>query len=156
VDVSKKLLELSPDIAGLPFVVSPLARARETAEIVRRGLGVPAGDYALDDRIREISYGEWEGRTWKEVRRDFPAEAQEHKADKWNYRPPRGESYAMLAQRAAPAIDALPETSVVVSHGGIARVLLHLLAGMPEEEAPAVDIWQGRVLVFADIRHRWH
>ena len=83
-------------------MVSPLARTRETAEIVRRGLCVPAPDYTLDERVREIAYGDWEGRTWKEVRRDFPAEAKAREADKWNHAPPNGESYAMLAARARP------------------------------------------------------
>lgn len=114
-----------------------------------------ADGYGLEPRVKELSYGAWEGLTWREVRRDFPDLYAARNRDRWGFAPPGGESYAMLAERVAPAIDALPQVSVLVSHGGIARVLLHLLAGLPEEDVPNLDIWQGRVLVFADDGHRW-
>src|SRR3954447_1502056 len=47
--------------ASLQFVASPLTRARSTMELVRRALRLPPDDYALDDRLREIGYGDWEG-----------------------------------------------------------------------------------------------
>ncbi len=45
------------DKAALPFVSSPLGRARQTMELVRGKLELPPADYALDDRLREIGYG---------------------------------------------------------------------------------------------------
>src|SRR5271163_2348852 len=48
---------------SLAFVASPLSRARLTMELVRDTLKLPPGDYALDDRLREIGYGRWEGST---------------------------------------------------------------------------------------------
>lgn len=125
-------------------------------EILRRSIGLPPADYILEPRLAELTFGEWEGLTWREVRRAHEALATERERDKWSFVPPSGESYAMLAERVAPAIDDLPERSVVVSHGGVARALLHLLSGLPERKAPLLDIWQGRVLVFEGPRHRWH
>src|SRR5258708_29841750 len=49
--------------ASLAFVASPLGRARATMELVRGTLKLLPGDYAIDDRLREIGYGEWEGST---------------------------------------------------------------------------------------------
>jgi probable phosphoglycerate mutase len=43
----------------LPFVASPLGRARMTMELAREQLQLPPSDYALDDRLREIGYGNW-------------------------------------------------------------------------------------------------
>src|SRR3954471_7442783 len=40
--------------ASLGFVASPLQRARQTMDLVRAGLKLPPGGYALDDRLREI------------------------------------------------------------------------------------------------------
>src|ERR1700749_1039863 len=40
----------------LPFVASPLRRARMTMELAREQLQLPPSDYALDDRLREIGY----------------------------------------------------------------------------------------------------
>ena len=45
---------------SLGFVSSPLGRARSTMEFVRGQLGLPPQEYALDDRLREIGYGQWE------------------------------------------------------------------------------------------------
>src|SRR5271167_211102 len=50
------------------FTASPLSRARETMEIVRTELGVPPRDYTTDARLAELSFGKWEGLTYKEVR----------------------------------------------------------------------------------------
>ena len=44
---------------------------------------------------------------------------------------------------------------VVVSHGGVARALLRLLCGLSAGQAPSVDIWQGRVLLFEGGTYRW-
>lgn len=125
-------------------------------EILRRGLGLPAEGYTAVSRWAELSFGEWEGSTWKEVRRQHADLAARRERDKWGYRPPGGESYADLTARIALAADDLPASCVLVSHGGVARALLHLLAGVPKEKAPLVDIWQGRVLVFAANGYRWH
>src|SRR5215475_8302789 len=51
------------DKSALPFVASPLGRARMTMELVRETLRLPPRDYAVDDRLREIGYGQWEGST---------------------------------------------------------------------------------------------
>src|ERR1700732_106518 len=45
--------------ASLAFVASPLKRARSTMELLRGTLKMPPGDYAIDDRLREIGYGQW-------------------------------------------------------------------------------------------------
>ena len=42
------------DKSSLPFVSSPLIRARSTMELVRGELKLPPGEYSLDDRLREI------------------------------------------------------------------------------------------------------
>src|SRR3954469_13298733 len=42
------------DKAALPYVSSPLCRARETMELARSKLELPTAGYMLDDRLREI------------------------------------------------------------------------------------------------------
>ena len=51
------------DRTKLPFVSSLLGRARTTMDLVRKTLGLPPDGYAVDDRLREIGYGRWEGST---------------------------------------------------------------------------------------------
>jgi broad specificity phosphatase PhoE len=154
-EAGRRLRDLVPHAGRLAFVCSPLARTRETMERLRRSIGLAPDAYAVDDRLREITFGSWEGLTWREVRRQDPAGARAREADKWGFVPPGGESYAMLARRVAPLLAELTEEAVVVSHGGVARALLALAGAVPEREAPRVDIWQGRVLVLQDGHFRW-
>ena len=134
----------------LPWVVSPMDRAQETARIARRQLGFAETGYRVDPLLSEISFGQWEGLTWKEVKKSDPARAAGRSADKWGYVPPGGESYAVLRDRVRPVFAAMTSDTVVVAHGGIARTLLVDMAGIAPLEATVVDIWQGRVLVLRD------
>lgn len=155
-DVAGHLRDLLGAAAGrLPWLASPMGRTVETMQIMRRTLGLPAQDVRLDARLREVSFGRWEGLTWKEVRKSDPAGASGRSADKWAYVPPGGESYEVLLHRVRPVFDDVREDSVIVAHGGIARVMLVMLAGRVPLEATSEDIWQGRVLVFERGEARW-
>ncbi len=149
-----RLAALAP-AAELPWIVSPLDRTRRTAELAREGAGLPAEGYALDDRLKEITFGRWEGLTWPEVRKADPAGAAKREVDKWGFAPPGGESYAMLVERIRPWIETVDAPCVVVAHGGVARAMLHVIAGVPEHEVTALDIWQGRVLLLERGGYAW-
>ncbi len=49
------------------FFASPLERARETMEIARDAMGLPPSRYRLDPVLKELSFGAWEGLTWREI-----------------------------------------------------------------------------------------
>ena len=83
--------------SALPFVASPLGRARLTMELVRETLQLPPDDYAIDDRLREIGYGQWEGLTLPEMERHDAATFASRMADKWGVAAPSGESYASVS-----------------------------------------------------------
>jgi probable phosphoglycerate mutase len=154
-DVAIVLKGLTSDVAVLDYVASPMARARRTMEIARAAMGLAAEDYRLDARVKEMSFGIWEGHTLKEVRERWPADFAARENDKWPYAPEAGESYADLAARAGEAIGALRRNTVIVSHGGVARVLLTLLADVAPQEALRRPVWQGRVLVLRDGAFAW-
>ncbi len=139
----------------LTFQCSPLGRTRETLEILRRELGLPPAGGEFDARLVEFTFGRWEGLTWPEVCAADPELALAREADKWNFTPPGGESYADMAERLTPWLDAQDQTSIVISHGGVARALMHMIGGLSLERAPTADIWQGRVLVFSKGRFDW-
>jgi probable phosphoglycerate mutase len=144
-----------PRIDKLPYIASPLGRACETMEIARAAMGLDPHAYARDERLKELSFGRWEGLTWPEVQADAPNLAFGREHDKWGFTPPGGESYAMLAERIAPFLESLGGDAVIVSHGGVARVLMALIGGAPRERAPMADIWQDRPLVFQRGRYDW-
>jgi len=78
-------------ISALPYVSSPLGRARSTMELVRETLKLPRDDYAIDDRLREIGYGQWEGLTLPEMALHDGATFAARREDKWGIAAPSGE-----------------------------------------------------------------
>ncbi len=155
-EAGRKLRTLVPHYEDLAYIASPMTRTRETMEILRRTLGLHPESYRLDERLVELTFGSWEGMTWKEVRRAEPSLAALREQDKWHYAPPGGgESYAMLVDRIRPFLDDLTRDTAVVAHGGVARAFLSIACGVNSRQAASMDIWQGRVLVIEGRNHRW-
>lgn len=142
-------------IARYAFVASPLGRARTTMELARAAMGLDPNDYALDPALQELSFGDWQGLTWPEVKARDPQGAAAREADKWNFTPPGGEGYAQLAVRIGAWLAGVRQDTVAVAHGGVARALFNLIGGVPAARAPLMDIWQGRILIFENGAYRW-
>lgn len=136
--------------ADYAYVSSPLKRARETMEVLRATLDLDATDYAVDDRLQEISYGEWEGSTLAEISARDPQLLAQREQNKWDFRPPGGESYRDVAARVGHWYATVSRDTVMTAHGGIARALLANFGILPEEEATFADVLHGAVYVFAD------
>jgi len=155
-EAARRLQTLAPHVEDLAYIASPMTRTRETMEILRETLGLHPESYKLDERLVELTFGAWEGLTWKEVRKAEPALAALREQDKWHYAPPGGgESYAMLVDRIRPFLDDITRDTVVVAHGGVARAFLSICCGVSSRQAASLDIWQGRVLVIEGRNHRW-
>ena len=154
-EAGRRLAGLVPDVADLDYVASPMSRTRETMERMREAIGLSPAGYRLDERLVELTFGAWEGMTWKEVRRAEPVGAAARERNKWGYVPPGGESYAMLADRVRPILDDVRRRTVMVAHGGVARAFLAVACGVSTRHAATIDIWQGKVLVIEGRRHYW-
>ena len=137
------------DPATLSYVASPLGRTRETMEILRQTLALPPDRYGLDERLKEVSFGDFEGLTLAELATRDPAGFEAREADRWGFVPQGGESYAMLADRIAPLLEALAGPAVVVAHGGVLRALYHLLLGHSTKDVMTMPVRQDRVHLFA-------
>lgn len=110
-------------VATLPaverLVTSPLRRCMRLAERIgaARGL-VPA----VDERLREMDFGCWEGLPWEAVER---AELDAWAADFLHARPHGGESVRMVMERVGAALADIGRSGVshaLVTHGGIIKV----------------------------------
>ena len=152
------LAQLLGRAEGFDFVASPLGRTRETMERIRTAMGLDPHDYRADDRLREVHFGDWQGRTYDELRRDGDGALIEARSrDKWAFRPPgaEAESYADLARRVADWLNGVRGPSVVVAHGGIIRALFHVVGGMSGEEASRAPTPQDRLLKIEGDRIGW-
>lgn len=134
-----------PDAAIAPIVASPIGRARRTAEIIAECLGraVPP---LLDERLREISLGSWDGRDRRDIVADAPAMFEGEGRWEWYFQTPDGETYDGFAGRIAAWLAEPREAPlIVVAHGVVTRVLRGLYAGLPRSEALRLAVPQDRI-----------
>jgi broad specificity phosphatase PhoE len=150
---------LGPEIDRLDeaqaFFASPLVRARETMEIARDAMGLEPKRYHLDPVLKELSFGVWEGQTWSEIEVKDAKGLRARREERWAFAPEGGESYAMLVDRLRPWLDGLTGDVFVVSHGGVARALMTLIAGVGPAKAADAPIIQGRALCFKNGTCHW-
>jgi len=113
---------------------SPLQRARRTAEIAAEGLSLPV--VAVED-LRELSLGDWEGRTVEEIRA-LPGDPYARWVrDPVTGLPPGGEPLPDVQARVVRAIEAIAaghpngDEVLVVCHGGVVSVFLAHCLGLP-------------------------
>jgi broad specificity phosphatase PhoE len=123
------------------LLASPLGRAQASAALIRAALGPIVTEWRLDDRLKEVSWGRWEGLTRAEIAAREAELWRWREADPWHRPPPGGESHAMLAERARSWLESvagLPRL-IVVGHGAWGRALRGVYQGLRPEQAEALD-----------------
>lgn len=114
---------------------SDLQRAVDTAAPLAAShrLGI-----ITDARLRELSFGEWEGCTFEEIRQREPARYQAWLRTPEQFSAPGGETGAQLRERMQAWLEEVrsqhdEQTAVVVAHGGSLMTLLQITLGLPSE-----------------------
>ncbi len=115
---------------------SDLSRTRETAEIAADKLKLPV---YYDARLREASFGIWEGMTFSEVYEQYPEEFNKWYQDIWKYKMPEGETFSEVLERVCQATREITQrhsgTVLVVTHGGVVKAMLGCIDS-------SIDIWK--------------
>lgn len=139
-------LDLLQDITRL--LVSPLCRTRDTAALLlEEAQSCPAAP-ALDGRLIERTFGDWEGRTLRDLQMKEPAILSALHDDPWSFRPPGGENFNDLCYRIDPLLRSLDGPTLLVAHGGTLKGLYHRLAGIDPAAACVMEAPQDRVVIF--------
>ncbi|WKW52447.1 histidine phosphatase family protein [Rhodomicrobium lacus] len=149
------LNELISDKSRFDFVSSPLLRTRQTMEIMRETMGLPKAGYATDDRLKEISFGEWEGMNREEidaVAKDLHASVE---ADRWNKAPPAGQSFRDYSAQVLSWLAEIRRDTVVVAHGGTSRVVRAHFMKLPPSDMQKLDVPQDKVLLIEGGTLHW-
>jgi broad specificity phosphatase PhoE len=138
-DENGDLLRLLLDRDGLTahdydWFSSPLSRATETAQRVLAAFDPPRPDVVLDDRLIEISFGIHEGQLHREIIDHAMLAPGTRDEEFWDFRPEAGENYDDLSARITEFGTRLTGRSVIVAHGGVLRVLRHLIVGTARAE----------------------
>ncbi len=129
---------LPPPADGWRRLSSPLERARRTAELLQ-----PSAPVSVDSRLREMSFGVWEGHTIADLRATVgdPFVAAERQG--LDFQPPGGESpRAAMARIGGWAADVAQagEPVVAVSHKATIRALFALATGWDMTGRPPVKL----------------
>ncbi len=107
---------------------SPLQRCRSLAETLAAEVNAPC---EVDDLLREQAFGKWEGKTATEVASVDPELWRQYLADRPHTRPPGGETYEEVAERARQVRKRLTDGVVLVSHYNLLMALLEQLLELP-------------------------
>jgi broad specificity phosphatase PhoE len=141
-DLAGRLADGTGEPVGL-LACSPLRRARQTAEIVGRRLGLAVA-LELED-LREVNVGELDGRSDAGSWGTYTQVVTAWQAGRTGARFPGGEDGAELCARIRRALDTVARAaggtrSLVVAHGANIRAALPGLTGGPD---PGVDLLTG-------------
>lgn len=113
-------------------ISSPLQRCRRFAEELSQNLQI---DLAVIEQWQEIDYGDWDGMPLSEWRQQAAGQFKEFRKDLSKLVPPNGEDYLSFRDRVLAAWQALTELEdgshvLLVTHGGVLRVVLPTVLGM--------------------------
>lgn len=125
------------------LVSSPLQRCARFAQELAHELGIAC---TLDERLRELHFGDWEGFTAAELQQRDPDTLRRFWQDPEQHPPPGAEGFSSLRarvlqwQRQCRAELRRGERLLVVSHGGPIRVLLAERDGLTPSQALALAV----------------
>jgi len=119
---------------------SPMRRCRETLAIV-----APQVAYRIDDALREVDFGAWEGRSIDWLEAHDPDGVARRRRDPLTFRPAGGESFLDVSQRVRDLADAARAAgnALVVGHRGTLGVLERLVRGLPLDSQAVVPLEPG-------------
>ena len=110
-------------LPALPILSSPAQRCLDLA----RAIGGPR-PVAMDDRLQEMHFGDWEGQSWSALPRD---DLDRWAADVAGFRPPGGECFHDVLTRLREVLCTLRAPHLIVTHAGVIRTLLAHWQGLP-------------------------
>lgn len=129
---------------------SGLTRCRHTARIIagdRTVLPAPA--------LNEIHLGQWDGRTFEEIKQQYPDGFRQRGDHLDTFRPPGGESFLDLQNRVLPFFNQClrkPGTPLFVTHAGVIRVILCHVTGLALKDLFQIRVVYGQLVVLEKSR----
>ncbi|TDF81101.1 alpha-ribazole phosphatase family protein [Pseudomonas sp. H9] len=140
-------MQAAVDTAGPWQVVvsSPLQRCARFAQALGERSCLPV---QLAPGLQELHFGEWEGRSAADLMLTHEQQLGQFWADPYSYTPPGAEAVSDFSARVLAAIAALHaehagKRVLLVTHGGVMRLLLACARGLPREQLLQVEVGHG-------------
>ncbi|MGY2341747.1 alpha-ribazole phosphatase family protein [Pseudomonas sp. SDO5532_S415] len=126
-------------------ISSPLQRCARFAEELAGQMGLPV---AFDQNLQELHFGRWEGQSAAALMETDAEALGLFWADPYSFTPPQGEPVAEFSVRVRAAVARLQaayagERVLLISHGGVMRLLLAQARGLPREQLLNVEVGHG-------------
>lgn len=135
INQAEQLKELFSKLPVEAVYCSGLKRARDTAGIIAEGCGKQA---VAKPELNEIDLGEWEGKSFEEIKGKYPLEFEARGRDLLDYKTPGGESFREVQVRALSAFEDIVDNTkgdiVIVTHSGVKRSIIANLEGISVQE----------------------
>lgn len=127
------------------LISSPLQRCARFADVLGAQLGLPVH---LDKDLQELHFGVWEGQSAAALMETDAEALGLFWADPYSFTPPQGEPVVDFSTRVLAAVDRLHATYagervLLISHGGVMRLLLAQARGLPREQLLNVEVRHG-------------
>ncbi len=128
------------------LVVSPLARARRSGELLAAGREPPPVVRVVEP-FREINFGAWERLTFEEVEARDPEGYARWGSEGLEFRFPAGESRRGFVERVAgacsPEVFPSDARTLAALHKGVIKIVIAQLTGLPQAEASRLPVALG-------------
>ncbi|HCS46272.1 MAG TPA: histidine phosphatase family protein [Pseudomonas sp.] len=133
------------------LISSPLQRCARFAQALGAQLGLPV---QLDKDLQELHFGAWEGQSAAALMETDAEALGLFWADPYAFTPPAGERVVDFSARVLAAVDRLHlayagERVLLISHGGVMRLLLAQARGLPREQLLNVEVGHGAMFSLA-------
>lgn len=127
------------------LVSSPLQRCARFAEELGVRLALPV---SLEPDLQELHFGAWEGQSAAALMATDAEALGRFWTDPYAFTPPQGEPVLAFSERVLGAVERLHqryagERVLLVSHGGVMRLLLARARGLPREQLLNVEVAHG-------------
>jgi|SRR3989338_404829 len=126
---------------------SQMRRAVQTAEAINKFHSIPLSKEKV---LNEMSYGDFEGMTFGEVREKYPKLYEEWSEDGFNFTFPKGESLRIMKDRLKQFLGIILEQkkdAMIVAHGEVSRVILGSLLHWSNEKIASAKLGNGSVTI---------
>jgi alpha-ribazole phosphatase len=138
-------------------ISSDLKRAKDTAVIVK---GEREIKILKDERLRELNFGEWEGRHYTVISKQYLKDWEAWIKDWQNTVLPKGESFTDMYARVRQCIDEILEKYkdkdiLMVSHQGVLRIVMTYILGISAEKIWSFSFLQGKYSVLGLENNNW-
>ncbi|MDH1146439.1 alpha-ribazole phosphatase family protein [Pseudomonas mosselii] len=130
------------------LVSSPLQRCAAFADELGARLNLPV---LREAGVRELHFGEWEGQSAAQIMQVDADALGQFWNDPYAFTPPGGEPVLAFAERVLAAVEGLRRVHagkrvLLVTHGGVMRLLLARARGLPREQLLQVEVGHGALV----------